>query len=78
VFVLAASALYPVYFESVNANFAAGNIEPEDVPAELARWASWHWLRTCLAALALAAALAASWLEQSEPVASRKVEHIDD
>jgi hypothetical protein len=78
VLVLAATALYPLYFESVNANFAAGNIEPEDVPAELARWASWHWLRTWLAALALVAALASSWLERSEPVASREAEYVDD
>jgi hypothetical protein len=50
-------SLFFVYFQSVNASFAAGTISPNAVPAELARWATWHWVRIMLAALAFGAAL---------------------
>ena len=45
-----------VYFEQTNASFAAGTIAVERVPAELARWASWHWARTGISIVALGAA----------------------
>lgn len=48
---------YFVYFQRVNAGFAAATIGAEVLPAELGRWSSWHWLRTALSGAALAAAL---------------------
>ena len=45
------------YFNDVNARFAAGRIPPEDVPAELSRWALLHWVRTSLALVAFVALL---------------------
>lgn len=52
-------AAYPLYFRDVNASFAAATIAPDAVPAELARWAFWHWVRFAIAIAALAAGLAA-------------------
>jgi hypothetical protein len=40
---------FPLYFQRVNASFAAGTIPRERVAAELRRWAIWHWGRTVLA-----------------------------
>ena len=48
---------FPLYFKDVNASFAAGTIDPAEVPAELARWAKGHWIRTAMAIVAFAAAL---------------------
>jgi Anthrone oxygenase len=48
-----------VYFEHANARFAAATIAPTDVPAELARWSTWHNARTVLSLAALGAALLA-------------------
>jgi hypothetical protein len=45
------------YFKDANARFAAGSIAAEDLPAELSRWARWHWVRTILALVAFAAML---------------------
>lgn len=45
------------YFKDANARFAAGTIVPADLPAELSRWARWHWVRTILACVAFAATL---------------------
>jgi len=58
--VVVAVVMFPLFFQGVNAAFAAGSISVEDVPAVLARWAFWHWVRTVLAAIALGAALLAS------------------
>ena len=44
-------------FRDVNASFEAATIALERVPAELGRWAAWHWLRTALGAAAFAAAV---------------------
>jgi len=60
VILLAVVAMFPLYFERVNASFAAGSIGAQDLPAELARWARWHWFRTGLSFLALGAALIAA------------------
>jgi len=46
-----------VYFKDANARFSAGTIPAADVPAELARWARWHWVRTIFALFAFAATL---------------------
>src|SRR5688572_25036458 len=50
---------YGLYFRRANASFAEGTITHEALPAELARWASWHWFRTIVGLAALAAALLA-------------------
>jgi hypothetical protein len=54
-------AMFPLVFQRANASFAAGTIPAADVPAALARWAAWHWVRTAISIAALAAALVASW-----------------
>jgi hypothetical protein len=56
---LAVLAAFPLYFQKVNAGFAARSVAPERVAAELRRWSLWHWGRTALAVGAfLCAALA--------------------
>jgi hypothetical protein len=49
--------VFPLYFQDVNASFEKATIAPADVPAELGRWAEWHWTRTVLAIAAFAAAV---------------------
>ena len=56
---VAVLVLFPLYFRRVNAGFESGATAPDRVPAELARWARWHWLRTAIALGAFAAALLA-------------------
>ena len=56
---IAVLGLYGVYFKDVNASFVARSIAPGDVPAELARWASWQWVRTGVGISAFVAALLA-------------------
>jgi hypothetical protein len=56
---VAALALYPLYFQEVNASFAARSIDLDEVGEQLARWASWHWFRTAIGVGALAAAVLA-------------------
>jgi hypothetical protein len=60
VLMVAVVATFFVYFEAVNASFAAATIAGDAVPAELARWAAWHYARTAASVLALAAALVAA------------------
>jgi hypothetical protein len=50
---------YGLYFHRANASFAEASITDEALPAELARWASWHWFRTGVGLVALASALLA-------------------
>lgn len=50
-------AVFPLYFQDVNASFEKATIAPADVAAELGRWAAWHWLRTGMAIAAFAAAV---------------------
>ena len=50
---------YILYFQRANASFAEASITHEALPAELARWASWHWFRTAVGLVALASALLA-------------------
>jgi hypothetical protein len=52
-------AVYPMYFQAVNARFAAGTVDVADVAAELGRWRTWQWLRVALGAGAFIAALGA-------------------
>ena len=58
-FALAVLAQYFLYFQSANASFAASSIQIQDVPAELARWAFWQWVRTGLGITAFALSLLA-------------------
>jgi Domain of unknown function (DUF1772) len=48
---------YFLYFRKANTSFAEASIRPEDLPAELARWAAWHWFRTAIGLGALASTL---------------------
>jgi hypothetical protein len=50
---------YGLYFRRANASFAEASITHEALPAELARWASWHWFRTAIGLVALASSLLA-------------------
>lgn len=50
---------YALYFQRANARFAEASIPHEELPAELARWATWHWFRTAIGLVALASALIA-------------------
>ena len=50
---------YFLYFQRANASFAAASITHDALPAELARWAAWHWFRTTIGLAALASALLA-------------------
>jgi hypothetical protein len=45
------------YFRDANAALVAGAVPPADVPAALARWDVWHWVRTAIGSGAFAAAL---------------------
>jgi hypothetical protein len=58
-------AAFPLYFQRVNAGFAARSIAPERVGAELRRWSRWHWARTAIATAAFACAALAPLLPTS-------------
>jgi hypothetical protein len=57
--VLAAAVLagFPLFFQQVNASFAAGTITIDRVAPELGRWAMWHWARTGIGIAAFATAV---------------------
>jgi Domain of unknown function (DUF1772) len=50
---------YPVFFAGTNAAFVRGGLSDSEVRSLLARWETWHWIRTGLGALSFAAALRA-------------------
>ena len=56
---VAVLAVFPLYFQRVNASFASGTIDADRVAEELRRWSSWHWVRTIIATAAFLCALAA-------------------
>lgn len=56
---VAVLGLYPAYFQRANAVFETAKIAQTDVPAALAQWASWQWIRTAIAAASFIAALQA-------------------
>jgi hypothetical protein len=56
---LAVLGLFPLYFRDANAAFADGTIASADIAAELARWSSWQWGRTCIGTGAFVVALLA-------------------
>lgn len=58
---LGAVATFFLYFGKANASFAKASLPVDRVGVELTRWARWHWFRTGLSFVALAAALMALW-----------------
>lgn len=58
---LAVVATFLLYFQKANASFASASLRAEDVAAQLARWAKWHWWRTGLSFVALASAMMSLW-----------------
>ena len=59
---LAVVATFFLYFKKANASFTAASLTVDQLPAELVRWARWHWWRTGLSFVALAAAMLSLWL----------------
>jgi Domain of unknown function (DUF1772) len=57
VLVLLILGIYFFYFQHANASFKTGSVGTTGLPAELERWARWHWLRTGIALVAFALAL---------------------
>ncbi len=53
---VAVVATFYLYFGKANASFANGSLGVDQVATELARWSRWHWWRTGLSFVALAAA----------------------
>jgi len=51
--------MFFVYFKDVNASFAAGTMALDRVPAALAGWSFWQWVRTAIGTGAFVSALAA-------------------
>jgi Domain of unknown function (DUF1772) len=56
---VAVMVTYPVFFASTNAAFVRGGLSDSEVRSLLARWETWHWIRTGFGALGFAAALRA-------------------
>ena len=50
-------AIYPLYYTEANAAFGSGSIPLSEIGAELARWESWHWVRTACGTLAFVLAV---------------------
>lgn len=50
---------YPIFFATTNALFERGGLSDPDVRSLLARWATWHWVRTALGIVGFGAALRA-------------------
>lgn len=57
VLMLVVVSTFFLYFEKANTSFTKASVSPDNLPAELARWAQWHWARTLLSFAALAAAM---------------------
>ena len=57
VLMAAAAFSFFIYFERANTSFFNRAVSAADLPAELTRWASWHWGRTAASLGALCAAL---------------------
>ena len=53
-FAVAVLATFPVYFRAANASFVSQSIALDRVPAELARWLIWQWVRTSFGLVAFA------------------------
>jgi hypothetical protein len=62
---VAVGALYPLYFGAANAAIAGGGLAPAEITAELARWRTWHGVRTVAGLLGFLAALRAVSLAEA-------------
>jgi len=51
--------IYFIYFKGANESFETGSVGIEGVPAELGRWAAWHWLRVVIGLIAFFLSIAA-------------------
>lgn len=51
--ILFCTITFPIYFASANAEFVNQCIELSTVTFKLSTWATWHWVRTALAILAV-------------------------
>ena len=54
-------SMFFVYFARANAGFSRGTMPAQELRVELDRWAAWHWVRSGLSLIALAAAVLAAW-----------------
>ena len=57
--VLSMLAIYFAYFKGANEKFKKGSVGVDGLPAELGRWAAWHWIRVALGIGAFIASLLA-------------------
>ena len=53
---LAVLAMFPLYFQRANASFESATVAAAELPAVLARYEAWHWLRTLIGIAAFTAA----------------------
>ncbi|MEO9635134.1 MAG: DUF1772 domain-containing protein [Roseobacter sp.] len=53
-------SIFFLYFKKTNDKFAKHIIQDSQLPAELSRWAMWHWFRTVLVMIAFAASITAA------------------
>ena len=60
-FSIAVLVPYFLFFQAANAGFADPAANAEQVPAQLARYAAWQWLRIGLGAAAFSASLVAAF-----------------
>jgi hypothetical protein len=54
---VAVLAMFPIYFEAANASFESATVPAADLPAVLARYSAWHWIRTVIGTAAFVAAV---------------------
>jgi len=54
---LAVLAMFPLYFQRANESFESATIAAAELPAVLARYAAWHWVRTSVGIAAFTAAV---------------------
>jgi hypothetical protein len=67
---VAAVAMFPLFFKQANVGFLAGGRSNDEMARAVRRWAMWHWVRTGISLGAFAVAVAAP---QAVPVLSGPV-----
>jgi len=50
---VSALIIFFLYFKKANASFADYSLDDDNLKRELAKWASWHWVRTVIIITAL-------------------------
>ena len=53
---LAVLAMFPLYFQRANESFESATVAAAELPAVLAQYSTWHWVRTLIGTAAFAAA----------------------